>query len=46
MKLVVARIYAAVMGLLDEALHYHRKSRLGGRFFLSDPTTNTAEPST
>ncbi|KAL1877962.1 hypothetical protein Daus18300_002316 [Diaporthe australafricana] len=28
MKLVVARIYAAVMGLLDEALNYHRNSRL------------------
>lgn len=29
MKLAVARIYADVMGLLDEALNYHRNSRLG-----------------
>lgn len=29
MKLAVARIYAEVMGLLDEALSYHRNSRLG-----------------
>lgn len=29
MKLIVAKIYAAVMGLLDEALNYHRNNRLG-----------------
>lgn len=28
-KLIVAKIYAGVMGLLDEALNYHRNNRLG-----------------